>query len=152
VGLPVQYDAMGIFWNSYPKSILGFYIPKYKSPVIAILFVALTSILATLFGKESRWVGGIVNGWRSGIHNLLNPPGLWLVSSANFPFNNSEIRKPLTFSFYSNICNRLISKRHGPILDHCQSLNIRQFRTLLVKAVLPPCLSCDPFPLILTPA
>jgi amino acid transporter len=43
--------------------------PKYKSPVIAILFVTLTSILATLFGKEAMsWLVnagglGIVTSW-----------------------------------------------------------------------------------------
>jgi amino acid transporter len=43
--------------------------PKHKSPVIAILFVTLTSILATLFGKEAMsWLVnagglGIVTSW-----------------------------------------------------------------------------------------
>jgi len=52
VGATRAIYANGIFLECYPKQF-GFYIPKYKSPVIAILFCDPDVILATLFGKEA---------------------------------------------------------------------------------------------------
>jgi basic amino acid/polyamine antiporter, APA family len=63
VGATRAIYAMG---NSgmLPK-VFGVLHPKYKSPVTAILFITLTSILATLFGKEA--LGWLVNAGGLGI-------------------------------------------------------------------------------------
>jgi len=52
-------------------SAFAFLHPKYKSPVAAIVFVTITSILATFFGKEAM-------GW------LVNAGGLGIVVSWSF--------------------------------------------------------------------
>jgi amino acid transporter len=67
VGATRAIYAMG-YSGMLPKAFAVLH-PKYKSPVIAILFVTLTSILATLFGKEAMsWLVnagglGIVTSW-----------------------------------------------------------------------------------------
>jgi APA family basic amino acid/polyamine antiporter len=67
VGATRAIYAMG-YSGMLPKAFAVLH-PKYKSPVIAILFVTVTSILATLFGKEAMsWLVnagglGIVTSW-----------------------------------------------------------------------------------------
>jgi basic amino acid/polyamine antiporter, APA family len=63
VGATRAIYAMG-HSGMLPKSFASLH-PKYKSPVTAIVFVTVTSILATLFGKEA--MGWLVNAGGLGI-------------------------------------------------------------------------------------
>jgi len=63
VGATRAIYAMG-YSGMLPKAFAVLH-PKFKSPIIAILFVTLTSILATLFGKEA--MGWLVNAGGLGI-------------------------------------------------------------------------------------
>ncbi|WP_075351246.1 APC family permease [Algoriphagus marinus] len=67
VGATRAIYAMG-YSGMLPKAFAVLH-PKFKSPIVAILFVTLTSILATVFGKEAmNWLVnagglGIVISW-----------------------------------------------------------------------------------------
>lgn len=70
--------------NMLPRAFAYLH-PKYKSPVVAIVFVTITSIIATLFGKAT-------------IEWLVNAGGFGIVISWNlvaFSFYRLRIKEPL---------------------------------------------------------